>query len=424
MKHIHAVNWAAVLVLLSAIPTITNAQEAEWKPHAKRCMQAFSNFEAVTKEELTECTVLWESYRSPATIKASERHVATQAFRFLCKAGSDQQAFVAESALLRMGDRPCERSTATRPGEPQPPIRTDPVVNEARPTRQKYNPEPASEGDAKKARAMNDKGYDLAKKKKRDEALRYFEKAIELNPRYEQAIYFAAAQYAQTDRVATAIDYLGRLRDLGTETAGNRLQEARMEPDFEPARDNSTFKNLTGYAKIKLINSRGEVGEDEVDRIAKYFEKAKFPIHDTGHDKHERDMPIIWTQDGTARSTAFILMRLVNHPNTQVVMIDWDTDYDIIVSWGDTYKKNARGDDVPTRTYEVKDPEKTSDEALREQDRALREPDKYASEVDNKLGTPERMMNRGESSINRVERSVDTIENLGKKVDKIQNLGK
>lgn len=217
MKQLLAPTLTSVLVLSSLMPTSANAQEAEWKPHSKRCMQAFSNFEAVTKDELTECTVLWESYRSPANIKASERHVATQAFQFLCKSGTEKQAFVAESALLRMGERPCERNpttipTTTQPTRDQPPA-TEPDLRTT--TSAKYNPEAVSESDVKKARTMNDKGHELAKKKKRDEALRYFEKAIEINPRFEQAIYFAAIQYAQTNRVATAIEYLQRLRDLG-----------------------------------------------------------------------------------------------------------------------------------------------------------------------------------------------------------------
>lgn len=291
--------------------------------------------------------------------------------------------------------------------------------------REKYVPRPASAKETKAARAFNDKGYALAKKRQYDAALAEYEKGIDADPGFEGAIYNAACMYAMTSREKTAIEYLQRLQDLNTEESNSRLHKARIDPDMRSLHGDPEFKRLTGYARIKLINSIGEYGEDEVERIEKYLKKAKYTVEDSGVDKHEREHPIIWHKSTvTDFNTAAILQTLVNHPWTMLVPIDWETEFDIIISWGDKITTDAAGNVKVPPLHEVKDPEKSADDALRKQDEALREPDKYSRKVEQTANTPGRVKGKAEGSVRRVEDTIDRAEKAGKAIESFGGLKK
>ena len=403
-------------------------------------MDIFGKFDAVSPLELKQCVALWEAYRSVKSVREAERHIAVQAFNYLYAHGDEEGAFLAESALSRLNERPKEArlGTRTQVREAEPGAGTSRTAakgpgtaKEARTVkveeapRELYVPREVSSGERKRARELNDRGYQLAKKKKYDEALTMYEKAIDTDPGLEIAIYNAACMYALTNRDKTALEYLQRLQDLNTVEGNDRLHKARIDRDLESLRPDPLFKRLTGYAKIKLINSIGEYGEDEVERIEKYLGKAKHEVAEYGTDKHEREAPILWYQNNvTAMNTAYVLQRLVNHPNSLMYPIDWDTDYDIIISWGDKITRDPNGNVQVPPVHEVKDPEKTADEALAEQDKALRKPDEYSRKVEHAANTPDRIQSKGEGSVRRVEDTMNRMEKAGKAVEKFGSFGK
>lgn len=433
-------NRVLLAVVVGAVLSLPAAASAnDWERSEDRCMGIFGKFDASPLEELKQCTALWEAYRSPNGIREAERHIAIQAFNYLYINGDDEGAFLAESALGRLNERPGGDRDAVRTG--QPAVRSaDPAAAKVAPAtggraeearsaaparRERYEPRQVSGKETKQARGYNDKGFALAKKRQYDAALAEYEKSIDTDPAFEGAIYNAACMYALTHREKTAVEYLQRLQDLNTEESNTRLHRARVDSDMESLRGDPDFKRLTGYARIKLINSIGEYGEEEIERIEKYLKKAKYIVDDSGVDKHERDSPIIWYKNNvTDYNTAAILESLVNHPWTLLVPIDWDTEFDIIISWGDKITVDAAGNVKVPPVHEVKDPEKSADDALRKQDEALREPDKYSRKVEQTANTPGRAKSKAEGSVKRVEDTMNRAEKATKAIESFGGLKK
>ena len=223
--------------------------------------------------------------------------------------------------------------------------------------------------------------------------------------------------YARLGNLDSAARYLSFLSDLETEDGARYLHRARVEPSFRNARDHQGYKDATGFALIKLLNGKGVYGEDEVERIEEYFGEAFYPVDSTSTDPHDREFPVIWHKAGTAKNTAFILSKLVNHPQTMLVPIDWQTEYDIVVTWGDTYDLDPRTGQPIVREYEMKNPDQATEDALFEQDKALREPEKYARKVDKTAKTPERVLNQGDRAVRRVENTMNVIDKAGKTME-------
>ncbi len=432
-------------VILVAVSTDAEARsrsktrtKTEWDKSANECMQVFEEFDLVPLEQVTQCTALWATYRSVEKIRASQRFILVKAFKYLFEKGDAGQSWIGYNALKRLGEAPegeGVRSDSSgsmgpspgrmgeRPGG-NPAIGGRAVPSQAAPVaaapskRAAYNPPKATKGEHERARKLNNKGSKAAKKKQYDNALSQFEQAIKWSPRYETALFNAAGMYALTGNIESCVRYLTFLRDLGTEDAMEYLHQARVNKRFNRAHDSQGFKSATGYARIKLLNGKGVYGEDEVDRIEEYFAKARHRVEEMTHDPHDREFPIIWHKQGVARNTAFILSKLVNHPRTMLVTIDWETEFDIVVTWGDTFEMDPRTQQPMVKEYEMKDPDSSAQNALEQQDKALREPEKFSREVDKKARTPERIQSSAEQSINRVENTVNVIEKTGSTIER------
>jgi tetratricopeptide (TPR) repeat protein len=424
--------------------------QSEWDKNAKRCTEIFKKYDASGLRELYECVTLWESYRSPKSVKEGERIVALQAFNYLCAQGDEEMSFLAEQAVYRLGSTP--NSDCQNRGKPKAQAagasggdrgRTPPTDDpgedgegsveeegEERPSQGKkrrgsrtvYNPEPVSKGAHERARALNKKAFAEDKRGNSGKALELYEAALDADPRYEMAIFNAACVYARTDQTSTALEYLRRLTDLGTDDSIDRLRKARAEDDFERLHDDDEFKLLTGFARIRVFNSKGEYGEDEVERIEEYFAKADYPVESTADYPDDLPFPVIFHKEGAPRVTALRLAKLVNHPKTEFDILPDDRPYDIGVVWGDTYSINPRTNEPNVKSHELKDPEKELDNVRREEDKALREPEKMAREAEFRARTGERVKSRVDSNIQRVEGTVDTMERTGKTIEKAGGL--
>ena len=109
--------------------------------------------------------------------------------------------------------------------------------------------------------------------------------------------------YGMLDRSESAVRSLANLSDLGTDEAADYIHKARIERAFR-GHNLPSFKAVTGYARIKLLNSKGMYGEDEIERIEVFLSPAYFVVTDLGVDPHDREFPIIWHKEGVAEGTA------------------------------------------------------------------------------------------------------------------------
>ena len=428
--------WASMLAVVSFV-FLSSADargrstrsKTEWDKSANECFQIFEEFDMVPIEQVTQCAAIWAAYNSSDKIRASQKFVLIKAFTFLFEKGDSAQSWVAYNALKRLGQapeleeetgmnappKPANGMSSAAGGGVAPPALPPETVK--RSSRDTYNPSSATKGEHKRARKKNGVGVKAEKRKLYESALEAYEAAIELDPRYETAIFNAARMYGKLGQGDSAARYLENLQDLETEDAARYLHKARIDTMFKPARDNQSFKDVTGYARIKLLNGKGVYGEDEVERIEEYLSKAFYSIDEMTHDPHDREFPVIWHKGGTARNTAFIVSKFVNHPKTILVPIDWETEYDIVITWGDSFEKDPRTGQPMVKEYEMKDPEGAANDALYEQDKALREPEKFSREVDKSARTPQRMQGNAERSVQRVENTMNVIDKTGKTVE-------
>lgn len=423
--------------VLAAALFAQDAAASDWKNYKGDCDEAFKNAKTIPVLKLKECTGLWTAYVDPSTVKPPEAQVLKDAFQALYnRSGSkedEEGQYLAHSAADRLGERLAvdaepgaskgreekgnEGTANSERTDKKPPKGTKDDGEGG--DRKKFVPPSVSSGDRAKANKLVEQGKKAFAAKKRKKALEAYEQALELDPGNEGALVNAAAEHAFADDGDQALEYIERLQDIGTPAALKMLKYAWKDKDFDSIRDTSRFKRATGFARIKVVNSLGEYGEDEMDRITKMLEKLEMKAEEVGEDKTKnREAPVIWFKSHSA-ATAFVVKKVVVHPGTIMTQIHWDTPYDIIVAWGNKLvgKGPARR---PAKDYtEGHDPEKKLDELRGEQDKALREPEKVARKVENVVATPERVENKVDNSVKRVENTMDRMEKTGDKLDKI-----
>ena len=215
-------------------------------------------------------------------------------------------------------------------------------------------------------------------------------------------------------------EYLQRLVAMGTGESLDKVHDARMDPDFASIRKESAFKKITGYVRVKVLNSSGEFGEEEVERIERLLDRLRHHVADTGFDKYRRKRPFIWYNGlQSSRIQAMLFKDVVDHPDTRMKPINWDSEFDVIISWGVEIVKDEYGDSRPTPVARSADPDnldKKMQSLEHKQGQALREPDQAANKANRVLGTPERAKSKTKNAIKRTERTIKKIEGVGKKL--------
>jgi len=411
-----------VLTLLGALAVLTGPRTAfgdDWANYKGDCDQIMAKAESAPLPRLKECVGLWIAYVDPAKAKANQAGDLQKTFQSLYNRsvdkGDDEGEYLARSASDRAGIRLTFKKKAASPkGSTEKPTEA-----KAEPKRKKFVPPDVSARDRRKADKEVKKGIKYFKKKKRDKAIAAYERALEYDPGNLDALFNHAAELAHRNERKRSVEQLQKLQDIGSKPALARLKEARIDRDFENLHDYVPYKRVTGYAKIKVVNSLGEYGEDEVNRIVKTSKKLKYEDIEEGVDKKKnRTQPVIWFKEHST-TTAWMMKEIVIHPGTIMTRINWDTPYDVIVSWGNKIVKRD-GVKQPQKDFTDVSPdkqEKRLDDLSRKQDKALREPEKVARKVDHAVETPQRVTNKVEGGVKRVERTVDTIEKTGNKLD-------
>jgi len=388
--------------------------QSQWDKEKGNCEALFAACDQAPLAELNTCMRMWEAYRDVSKLKDIEKQQAARAFNRVFKEGDDESQHIARNALSRLGfappaEQPSEKKATAQDG------------------RKRYRPHTAPAEDQKAAVKLRNQAMRAYKKKDYSDALDLLNQALKLDPAYVQALYDAACCYALNGDKNNAVEYLKRLSDIGSKESLEKVRKSRTDSDFAQYQDDPAMKQVNGYARIKVLNGMGkddtEMGEENVFKLVEVLNTPKMGYKATegGEDKHPRDRPHIWYKEH-AKNQAYVVMKLIGHPRTRLVPLDWESDVDLIVSWADKVETTKDGEKVVKYSLAKKgssagDPEKRMDQALAEQDNALREPDEYARKVEHVAATPERIEGKVDSATGRVDRTVDTIDKAADKVN-------
>ena len=392
------------LALLAALATLP-AQASEWGQAKGTCDQQFEAFESADLATLKQCLMLWEAYKPTSEIDDEDKRRLTPVLNRLFWSADEEAKYYAQQSMTRMQIQPAAAPTGGT-GTASRKYNTEKVVEKARTDRARYKPREASKPERAAADKQVSLGLKEHKKGKYAKALQYYSDALSKDPGSVPALYNYACASSLDGNKNDAVEYLQRLVDLGTKEATQKVKKARTDRDFDPVRDDPDFKRVTGYARIKVVNGVGEYGEEEVERVTKTLQQLGYEVVPGGADKHDRSYPVVWYKKHS-KHIAPVVEKALNHPKTRYQLIDWDSQFDLIVSWGDLVRKNKFGEPV-VKSYGPKDPdeaEKKMEELAWEEDRALQEPDKVSRKVEHTAGAPGRTKMRVESGARRVEDS-------------------
>ncbi len=409
-----------LLLAFAVLLAPTAASASEWGKAKGNCDQQFERYEGADLSTLKQCLMLWEAYKPTTEIDDEDRKRLAPVLNRLYWSGDEEAKYYASQSMTRMQLQPSSAPTGEGPAKKQ--YHSEKVVEKAAPERARYKPREASKPERLAAEKQVSLGLKEHKKGKYAKALDYYGTALAKDPGSIAALYNYACASSLDGNKDDAVEYLQRLVDLNTKESLTKVKKARTDRDFDPVRDDPAFKRVTGFARIKVVNGVGEYGEEEVERVTKTLQQLGFEVVPGGADKHDRSYPIVWYKKHS-KHIAPVVEKALNHPKTRYQLIDWDSQFDLIVSWGDLIRKNKFGEPV-VKSYGPKDPdeaEKKMEELAWEEDRALNEPDKVSRKVEHTAGAPGRTKMRVESGARRVE---DSFKRGKSAVDKATGLFK
>ena len=404
-----------VAVGLFAAPAVAQPM---WDGQKGNCEPVFMGYEQASLPELKFCMGIWESYRDVSQLNDGQKQFMAKVFDRLRHEGDEPTRHMAKGAMSRLGFAPAEEAPVAG------------KTADGKSSRKKYRPHTATPEEQKAAEKIRQRGAAQLKRHGYSEAAADFNEALEHDPASVQALYDGACATALAGDAPKSIEFLRRLSDMATKPSIEKLHKARVDKDFESMRDDPEYKRATGYAKIKVMNGMPaddrDLGDDQVFKLVELLRNPKLSwVVDQAEvaDKHARDRPHIWYKE-PSKNQAYVLMKVLGHPKTRLVPLDWDSPYDLIVSWADKVEINKDGDKYVKYPMNKKgsgslDPEKRMDEAVKAEDDALKDPDEYARKAQHVLETPDRVTNKVDSATDKVNNTVNTMEKVGDKAGKL-----
>jgi|GEM_PF-1475252 len=416
-----AVTLSCALAIVVAWSATASADM--WKQRGADCdATAFKRPTETSLKKVAACVRLFEAYNN-AQFKDKEpryKDKVIAAMRRLYQNGTAMDSNVARIGLARLGiGVPPKQANPAAAGSSK-------GTKVKAPPRTKFagcpggaKPEAPDKKAKKKAKKIFKKGMKAYKKDDFEGALAEFEKMLEVAPGYHSSIYNVATMSAKTGNAKRAIKLLWCLRDIGTDDSLRKVRDARKDSDFEDLRKMDKFKLVTGYARILILDSLPEGrGDDNVTNLKDRIEKLKYEVIAVKPDNNEKTAPHVWFRH-TNRVQAFIFKKILSHPHTKLIQMPPALEkrgFDIVISWGDRYKKD---EDPPLRINEVgdemdkelKDIEKTEDEIFSK-------PDEMEKEVDDALGAPDKYTDKAGQTADKVE---DLSNKPGETVDKVND---
>jgi len=403
----------SIVIILSCCVMPSDARAiTTWENDAEPCLRAFVHPKKSKFERLVYCMRIWGTFRTPSNIPAKERNLAIPAFQQVYREGNGQQQYDSRLVLQSLG-APIPKLVR----KPKPGGRSG---RRGSASRKKFVPESCSRSERQGAERSYKTGNKAYKKKRYQIARESYESAVDKCDAHVAATFKLAATCSMLGMKEDALEYLQRLSDIGTGESIDKLHDSRVDSEFASLRGDSSFKLITGYVRVKVLNSVGEFGEEEVERIGKLLKRLRHQVVSTGADKYRRKRPFIWYNHlQSSRIQAMLFKDVVDHPDTRTKPINWDSEFDVIISWGVEIVKDEYGDSRPTPVARSSDPDnldKKMQSMEHKQNQALREPDQAANKANRVLGTPERATNKAENAVKRTERTLKKIEGVGKKL--------
>jgi len=404
--HVFPVVMAAACI----VPRLALGQGL-WERQKGNCESIFSAFEEAELPQLRYCMGMWEAYRDIGSLEDAELQAMAPVFRRLYREGDAETRHMAKNALSRLGFTPEAEDEAALERETR---------EKKKPQRKKYRPYKASRADRQAASKIRSRAYRQYRKRDFEGAIVLLDQALSRDPASVQALYDTACCHALLNDGENAAEYLQRLADMGTRQSLKKLRKARTDKDFLGIREYPGYKRTTGYARIKVVNGmppdNEELGDDNVYMLVEMLRDPKlaYNVEDGGKDKHTRKKPHIWYKEHS-KLQGYVVRKLVGHPRTRLVPIDWNSDYDLIVSWADQVEVDEYGSRISKHSLAggEKDTEALLDKALEDQDAALSKPEEYAEKADNVLGAADDTLGTVDSLKGTVEGAADTVKGVG-----------
>ncbi len=378
-----------------------------WNGRQSDCVAAFAAGESADQAKLMGCA---DDFAADAVIEKltpADKGTIEKGLRWLYENGSDKGAKVARLALQRLGVNLPVRtakgaSAATAPAA----------------ERAKYDPPEAKKADQEAADKLYKDGVAQLKKKKWQAGVAILLKGLEKNPRSEKILYNLGCGEANMAGDYKALwTHLQYLADLGTDYSSELLVKARSDEDFEPVREETEFKRLTGYMRALVVNTVDDVGEPGVANILKLFDKLGHKKPDKkDDDKTPLPAPIVQFKPHAKAQTA-VIAELLGDPDTKLEPIT-EGKYDLVIRWGT--KIDDKGKPINLG------PE-TADEAVakarQKQNKALAQPEGAINKVNKVLDTPGRVISEAGKMKDRVLSVGDKAKGAADKVKDLEKIG-
>lgn len=355
----------ALLVLTLLTLGSPPATATSWDSMRGDCEDtAFRSWDEVELAKIASCVRLWEVYADDVTETELElKQGVIHAMRRLYMQGSAADQHIAKIALSRLGAFNLDDEAKRRTGGAKTKSRGG--LGRAR----VCNPPTANPSDVAAGNRALSQGKRLYAERRFEETLDAWREMLERAPGWEATRYHMALIHAVLGQVDESLEHIECLQDLGTRRAIRLLGDARMERGFEKVRDQPRFKLATGYARIKVLdgsdNGRGRINADRLNAsLLEVRHSVDGPVE---RDRVERPYPFIFYKHDS-RLAAWIAKRVLRHPNTVFKRIDWDTRFDVIISWGDAPGSSK------TWVPEPKEARRDLDSLAETQDDALLDP--------------------------------------------------
>ncbi len=406
-----------------AISAGSASADAGWDKKKGDCDEtAFADADKETLGKVVKCVYLWETHRKDLKkVKGEYKDRVVKAINRVYAQGDTDDMVVAANALKRLGitELP-ERTVKARPAPAKAP------------PRQRLVAEKPTKAAIAAAEKHFKTGLGHANKKKYEEALAAYTKMTEVAPGYAKGYYNMACMHAllgQDDKMVEALRNLNDLAAAGDEEAAKMLKKTwanrpeekppydKADTDFDGIRDTSAgFKEVTGYALIQVVNEIPDYDEDNPDNLMASLKKLSYKPD--FKDAKKKDSPkhprILYAPH--ARSVAFIIRKLIDHPKatTEMVYPEDLGKFDVIVYWN----AEVKNEEVEIYVASPKDAGDKLDDLARKQDEILRQPEEKIDEMNEVLDKPAETQGQIEEVLEKPGRM---IERGQKTLDKIKN---
>jgi hypothetical protein len=363
---------AAVFAVVGLLAPAVAFAQSGWEANRGNCEDVLQNPQNFRLGEVRDCTRAWETYRDVSGLSEAERHSFARGFSRLYYEGDNADVRLARTALERMGMEVLDwgdflsPDTFTRGTQRGAPIRVEEVSSR--------NQTRATDANTDGMRAYNRGRY--------EEAAEQFERALRYNPYHRLAKYNLACQMALLGNHEEALRHLDELSRWDAPWAAEQLSHALTDEDFISMRDNPRFREITGYTRAQVLNGGGDAGVAEVQRIAGELGAEGISVVQAGYDVHDRIRPMVWYRRGYEPAAA-AAMRSIGNPNTRTRLLDWDSNFDLIISWGDASALAA----VPTPV--VQGTLRNTIDTSRDPDEAIEETEAAAEDAAEVIEDPE-----------------------------------